>query len=89
MKEQHVGIMGGTFDPIHHGHLILAQTAMEQFQLDQILFMPTRTPPHKSADVTDPRHRIAMTELAINLIRVLPSLPLKWSGRGTHLPVRP
>ena len=42
-----VGIMGGTFDPIHTGHLILGETAYEQFDLDKVLFMPSGNPPHK------------------------------------------
>lgn len=42
-----VGIMGGTFDPIHIGHLILGEMAYEQFHLDQVWFMPSGNPPHK------------------------------------------
>jgi len=42
-----VGIMGGTFDPIHIGHLILGESAFHQFGLDKILFMPSGNPPHK------------------------------------------
>lgn len=42
-----VGIMGGTFDPIHNGHLIAAQCAYEQAGLDEVWFMPTNVPPHK------------------------------------------
>lgn len=42
-----VGIMGGTFDPIHIGHLILGESAYQQFSLDKILFMPSGNPPHK------------------------------------------
>ena len=42
-----VGIFGGTFDPIHCAHLILAEHAWEQFQLDTILMMPCAVPPHK------------------------------------------
>ncbi len=42
-----VGIMGGTFDPIHIGHLILGESAFQQFGLDKILFMPSGNPPHK------------------------------------------
>lgn len=62
-----IGIMGGTFDPIHNGHLMLAETAFTQFSLDEIWFMPNGKPPHKqwrtiAADVED---RIAMTRLAI------------------------
>ncbi len=43
-----VGIMGGTFDPIHIGHLILGEKAYEQFDLDKVLFMPSGNPPHKT-----------------------------------------
>ncbi len=46
-KRKRAGIMGGTFDPIHIGHLILGESAYEQFQLDKVLFMPSGNPPHK------------------------------------------
>ena len=46
-KLQKIGIMGGTFDPIHIGHLILGETAYEQFGLDKVLFMPAGNPPHR------------------------------------------
>ena len=46
-KRKKVGIMGGTFDPIHTGHLILGENAYEQFVLDGVLFMPSGNPPHK------------------------------------------
>ena len=62
-----IGIMGGTFDPIHNGHLHLAQTALTQFDLDQIWFMPNGMPPHKkqSSIESDIHERIAMTQIAI------------------------
>ena len=64
--QKRIGIMGGTFDPIHLGHLILAEQAMTQFDLDQVLFMPSSQPPHKSdRKVLDARHRQAMVLLAI------------------------
>lgn len=47
-KTYKIGIMGGTFDPIHIGHLILGETAYEQFSLDKVLFMPAGNPPHKT-----------------------------------------
>ena len=60
-----LGVMGGTFDPIHHGHLVTAEEARAQFGLDRVLFVPNRHPPHKDpADVTDPEHRYLMTFLA-------------------------
>ncbi|MGI6008195.1 MAG: nicotinate-nucleotide adenylyltransferase [Ruminococcus sp.] len=46
-EKPRIGIMGGTFDPIHIGHLILGETAFEQFHLDKVLFMPAGNPPHK------------------------------------------
>lgn len=45
-----IGIMGGTFDPIHNGHLMLGDTARDQFGLDVIWFMPNGRPPHKALD---------------------------------------
>ena len=43
-----IGIMGGTFNPVHKGHLALAKAAKEEFALDQIIFIPSGTPPHKA-----------------------------------------
>lgn len=61
-----LGILGGTFNPIHLGHLVLAETAREQFALDQVWFVPTATPPHKLARaLADGRHRLAMVRLAV------------------------
>lgn len=68
MKQQRkkVGIMGGTFDPIHMGHLILAQCAMEQHNLDEIWMMPNGNPKYKSdRQITDASHRLEMVRLAI------------------------
>ena len=48
MRRRKVGIMGGTFDPIHIGHLILGESAWEQFGLEKVLFMPSGNPPHKT-----------------------------------------
>ena len=45
-----IGIMGGTFDPIHNGHLMLGHAAYETFSLDQIWFMPNGNPPHKKSE---------------------------------------
>lgn len=61
-----VGIMGGTFNPVHYGHLFLAEKAYEQLQLDKVLFMPTKNPPHKQKpeEVTQ-QQRVEMLLLAI------------------------
>jgi nicotinate-nucleotide adenylyltransferase len=61
-----IGIMGGTFDPVHVGHLAIAEEARESLQLERILFVPAGRPPHKRATaVTRAHHRVAMVELGI------------------------
>lgn len=61
-----LGIMGGTFDPIHYGHLLIAQSAAEEFHLEQVIFLPTGKSPHKSnSQVTGPDIRCDMVKLAI------------------------
>jgi nicotinate-nucleotide adenylyltransferase len=61
-----LGILGGTFDPPHNGHLLIAREALTQLGLTQILFAPTRQPPHKNAaEHTAVEHRIEMVRLAI------------------------
>ncbi len=62
----HLGIMGGTFDPIHFGHLVTAEQAREAFHLDEVLFMPTNDPIRKQGkQVTPARTRLEMVELAV------------------------
>ena len=59
------GIMGGTFDPIHYGHLLAAEECRRRLDLDRIVFVPTGSPPHKTdRRVTDAEDRYAMTLLA-------------------------
>lgn len=61
-----MGLMGGTFNPIHYGHLVAAEAARDAFDLDQVIFVPSGQPPHKSGFfVADPEHRYLMTFLAI------------------------
>ena len=60
-----IGIFGGTFNPPHLGHLLLAQTALEQANLEKIIFIPCGNPPHKNGEeITDAKHRLQMTKLA-------------------------
>lgn len=64
-KWKRFAVMGGTFDPIHYGHLVTAEAVRDQFKLDKVLFMPTGNPPHKMNRATsDPNHRYLMTVLA-------------------------
>ena len=61
-----IGIMGGTFNPIHNGHIKLAYTAYNEIGLDKIWFMPSKNPPHKkSNDIASDYHRVNMIKLAI------------------------
>ena len=61
-----IGIMGGTFDPIHIGHLAIAEEARDSLGLERILFVPSGRPPHKPAGSSAPaEERVAMVELAI------------------------
>lgn len=61
-----VGIYGGTFDPVHLGHLLLAEQCREQLALDEVWFMPAAVPPHKKQlNITDAARRVAMLNLAI------------------------
>src|SRR5690625_178954 len=60
-----IGILGGTFDPPHLGHLIIAEQVRSALDLEEIWFMPSNEPPHKSRAKTNVNHRLAMLKLAI------------------------
>jgi nicotinate-nucleotide adenylyltransferase len=59
-----IGLFGGTFDPIHRGHLALARAALEQYKLHRVHFVPANVPPHKQQPLTPFLHRFAMLALA-------------------------
>ncbi len=60
-----IGVLGGTFDPIHVGHLRVAEEVAEKMGLGQVLFIPAARPPHRRAPLTSAPHRLAMVKLAI------------------------
>lgn len=65
LKMSKIGLFGGTFDPIHFGHLMLAEQVLKEFSLDEIKFIPAGIPPHKTKKkVTDKQHRLNMVLLA-------------------------
>lgn len=61
-----IGVLGGTFDPIHLGHLAAARAAVDCARLDRVLFIPAGVPPHRPATVADAAQRMEMTRLAID-----------------------
>jgi nicotinate-nucleotide adenylyltransferase len=64
--DRRVGILGGTFDPVHYGHLLIAEEIAETLELDRVYFVPAATPPHKlGATISTAEDRAAMLELAI------------------------
>jgi len=66
MSEARLGILGGTFDPVHHGHLLIASELQFSLRLDRVLFVPAGDPPHKpTTPITPARHRTAMLALAL------------------------
>ena len=66
MSNAPVGILGGTFDPIHNGHLRIAQEALEQCELAQVRFVPSGTPPHRPTPLAPAQARREMVRLALN-----------------------
>lgn len=66
MRKSRIGILGGTFNPIHNGHLKAAAIVMKRFSLDRVLFIPSFLPPHKTTEgIASPSDRLAMVELAV------------------------
>lgn len=58
-----IGLLGGTFDPVHNGHLYMANTAYKEFNLDKIVFLPLNTPPHKSSPIVSATNRLDMLNI--------------------------
>jgi nicotinate-nucleotide adenylyltransferase len=82
--EKRIGLFGGTFDPIHCGHVKAAESVQNIFSFDRILFIPSYIPPHKeSVDVASAEHRLKMVELALfSFDRFFPS-SIEIDARGT------
>lgn len=80
-----IGILGGTFDPVHNGHIYLAEKICKKLSLDKLIFIPTYIPPHKKgAKVTRAKHRYNMLKLAISGSKIfkLSAMEIKRKGRS-------
>ena len=66
MADRRIGILGGVFDPVHFGHLSVAVLARESFGLDEVVFIPSGAPPHKSSVTASPDDRLSMLRLALS-----------------------
>jgi len=84
MKRERIGIFGGTFNPVHNGHVQAAAEVQKRFALDRILFVPSSIPPHKEThEIASPRDRLKMVELALRGRRRLVPSPIEIRAGGT------
>ena len=83
------GIFGGAFNPVHNGHLALAEQYKKALSLDRIIFIPTANPPHKSSDgLIDGKHRINMLELCVGENELVSDIEFMRDGKSyTYLTV--
>ncbi len=66
LENKKIGLLGGTFDPIHIGHLIIAEKVREEFNLEKVIFIPSGIPPHKKNAFTSSFHRYNMVKIAVS-----------------------
>jgi nicotinate-nucleotide adenylyltransferase len=84
MRKERIGIFGGTFNPIHSGHVRAAAEVQKRFSLDRVLFIPSSVPPHKTTEEIAPaRDRMRMVELALRRRRRLVPSPIEVREGGT------
>lgn len=77
-----IALFGGCFNPIHYGHLILAETAREYFSLDRVIFIPAGNPPHKTFDLAKAKDRYQMVKLAIQDNKHFSLSPFELKSKG-------
>jgi nicotinate-nucleotide adenylyltransferase len=88
-KEVRVGLLGGTFNPIHTGHLRAAEEIQEKFQLNKLIFIPAKIPPHKvSSEVISALHRLAMVKRAVGGNPHFSVSALELERRGTSYTIQ-
>jgi len=77
-----LGIFGGTFNPIHYGHLIVAEEVRKRLRLDRIIFMPSGNPPLKDTELAGARHRYKMVKLAASKNRAFAVSDIEYKKKG-------
>ncbi len=83
-----IGILGGTFDPPHNGHIAVAETAIRKLKLKKIIFIPTKTPPHKSRGrISSRQDRLAMLRLAVGGKEKIMISEIEFKRRGPSFTV--
>lgn len=83
-----IGVFGGTFNPVHFGHLRAAQEVREKLGLEKVLFVPSGNPPLKAKDLADPHIRLRMVDLAIAGNSAFEALDIECADRGKSYTVR-
>jgi nicotinate-nucleotide adenylyltransferase len=84
MKKERIGLLGGTFNPVHSGHLRAAAEVLKRFRLNRLLFIPSYVPPHKTTDDIAPaRDRMRMVELALRGRKNFVASPIEVRAGGT------
>ncbi len=83
MPKEKIGLMGGSFNPIHERHLEMAACALREGKLDRVLFLPTGNPPHKKTGLEDAEHRYEMTRLAVSGIAGFEPCRVELERKGT------
>lgn len=77
-----IGILGGTFDPIHEGHIAIAEHALKAMHLDHVEFIPCFQPPHRDQPIASPKDRLAMVKLALDHHAKLTTNDIEIKQRG-------
>jgi len=88
MSARKIGILGGTFDPVHVGHLSIAQAVMTEFGIEKVLLIPAHQPPHKEGKpMADAAHRLAMLRTAVRGLRGLEISDIELRRGGTSFTI--
>ncbi len=84
LEKAHIGILGGTFNPVHNAHLMMACLALEEYDLEQVVLIPTGQPPHKDGEqIASASHRLAMLRCAVQGRPGLRVSPMEINRLGT------